>query len=106
MDTWTPEQQKAQAVQEGLQTIKARMPNVYAAIKARAAEAGQGVYGLVRRGLRGEPQCFWALEAGHVVGAPFDGHELQPQVAALMVQFGCSHVVMFGNLEGAGHGAH
>lgn len=89
-------------VQQGLQTIKTAMPNVYAAIKAKADGIGQGAYGLVRRGLRGEPLCFWAMEGGRVVGTPFEGHPIQALVAQQMVQFGCAHVCMWGELASAG----
>lgn len=96
-------------VQRGLHTIKTAMPNVYEAIKAEAGAIGQGVYALVRRGLRGEPMCFWAMEAGHVVGTPFNGSAAQDLVASNMVQFGCAHVCMFGDLPaaegGVRHGA-
>lgn len=120
MDTRPPQQARqgaaatteaqAAAVQRGLQTIKTAMPGVYAAIQAKAAEIGQGAYGLVRRGLRGEPLCFWAMERGHVVGTPFDGHPVQAAVAQQLVQFGCAHVCMWGELpagegKGAGDGA-
>ena len=104
MDTRTAsssEEARARAVQQGLHTIRTAMPNVYAAIQAKAAEIGQGAYGLVRRGLRGEPLCFWAVEGGHVVGTPFTGHPVQMEVARNMVQFGCAHVCMWGG-EAAG----
>lgn len=113
MDTRTPPARKdgtaaltdaqVRAVQQGLHTIKTGMPNVYAAIQAKAADIGQGAYGLVRRGLRGEPLCFWAMEGGHVVGTPFEGHPVEREVAYHMVRFGCAHVCMWG--EGGGGGA-
>jgi len=87
---------QAAAVQRGLHIIKTAMPEVYASIQAKAAEIGQGAYGLVRRGLRGEARCFWAMERGHVVGTPFAGHPVQDAVARNMVQFGCAHVCIWG----------
>ena len=68
MDTVNP----AKADVSGMiNEIKDYMPAVYAAIKARAEVVGNGAFELVRRGLRGEPGCFWALEGGRVVGTPF-----------------------------------
>lgn len=118
MDTRTPTQarqgaaaQADAAVQRGLAIIKGHMPEVYAAIQAKAGEIGPGAYALVRRGLRGEPLCFWAMERGHVVGTPFAGHPVQDVTAQHMVQFGCSHVCMWGEPaarhagQGVAHGA-
>ena len=80
MDTWTAasgqasaeylEQARINRIESGLRTIKQCMPEVYALIKSRAEEVGSAVYALVRRGLGGEPGCFYAFEAGHVVGQP------------------------------------
>lgn len=89
---------QAAAVQQGLNTIKTRMPEVYAAVQAKAAAIGPAAFGLVRRGLRGEPLCFWAMERGHVVGTPFAGHPVQAEVAQHMVQFGCTHVCIWGEV--------
>lgn len=87
--------------------IQTRMPETYAQIKRRAAQDGNGVYGLVRRGIRGQAGCFWAMEAGQVVGTPF-GAQVSAQVAAAMVQFGCAHVCIIAELPAAGgsNGAH
>lgn len=79
MDTLTT--RSAEDVQRGLATIKNRMPNTYEYINAQAKErevfvdgkVASEVYALVKRGLRGEANCFWAMEAGYVVGTPFDG---------------------------------
>lgn len=112
MDTWTDsgarnDSTSADVVQQGLQLIRSRMPNVYAAVQAKAAEIGPAAYALVRRGLRGQARCFWAVEAGHVVGTPFDGHPVQAEVARAMVQFGCAHVCVWGEptTGGQAHGA-
>lgn len=104
MDTWTDagsreRQAPVDPVQQGLQLIRASMPNVYASVQAKAAEIGPVAYGLVRRGLRGEPRCFWAMEAGYVVGTPFDGHPVQAAVAQQMVQLGCTHVCIWAEVS-------
>lgn len=81
-------------VNEQLQVIKTCMPRTYADIQARAAEQGKAVFALVRRALRGEPGCFYAVEAGHVVGTPFD-QPVTVEAAQLMLRFGVGFLVMW-----------
>ena len=83
-------------VQQRLQVIKARMPNVRQSIEDKAAQIGPEAYALVRRGLRGEPGCFYALEAGHVMGTPFGRTDPRmQQLAQFLVRFGCAYVCIF-----------
>jgi hypothetical protein len=82
-------------MEEKLRVIREQMPETYKAIQAKAVERSDA-YGLVRRGLRGEANCFWACERGHVVGTPFAGHEIERDVAHLMVQFGATFVCLWG----------
>lgn len=105
-----------------LNTIKAHMPETYKAIQARVKGVsevvagrqvmvvpayGSDVFALVRRGLRGEPNCFWAMECGHVMGTPFNQTEVQRDVAQLMVSFGTAYVCIFPEPTAeAAHGAH
>lgn len=103
MDT----RQAAKSEKQQLEEIRQYMPEVYRSIQAKAAEIGGEAYRLVRRGLRGEPICFWACEAGRVVGTPFAGHAVEADAARLMVEFGCAHVCMWGNVvKGGADGAH
>jgi len=97
MDTWTAEEKEAQAqrVAEGLALIKARMPKVYAHIQEKAGEIGNLAYALVRRGLSGQANCFYAFERGHVVGTPFSAGPLPDAVAAQMVQFDMAFVALW-----------
>lgn len=106
MDTF-----KTQAEVERLRkVIKDHMPKTYESIKARSSESdlGRQAFALVTRGLRGEPNMFWAMEAGHVVGTPFTETTVQADVAALMVQFGACHAVIWSQeaqaVQGVGHG--
>lgn len=107
MDTRT---HQAVDVSAQLQIIKTKMPETYKAIQERVKGVteqvagktavlvpayGNDVYTLVRRGLRGEPNCFWAMEAGHVVGTPFNMTEVQRDIASLMVGFGSAYVCIF-----------
>lgn len=78
------------------QALKRTMPLTYAAIQRKAGEIGRQAYALVRRGLAGEPNCFWAMEAGHVAGTPFAcGHPINAAVAEAMVRFGPRSVVIW-----------
>lgn len=105
MDSWTSQTQQGAAVDavsrelQLLNTIKTAMPQTYEAIQRKAQQQGNEVFGLVRRGLRGESGCFWAMEAGHVVGTPFEGHSVQGVVAEAMVRFGCAHVCIIAEVR-------
>lgn len=81
-----------------IQTIKARMPDTYDNIVLKAKAIGNEAYVLVRRGLKGEPNCFYAFEKFNVVGTPFNlGHEEALPIAQYMVQFGSTFCCMFGD---------
>ena len=88
-----------------LAVIKACMPNTYASIQAQAKVMGNDAFALVRRAVRGEACCFYAVEAGHVVGTPFTGHPIMDDVARSMVQFGSTYVCIWPTQEVA-DGAH
>lgn len=74
-----------------IELIKTKMPTLYKAIQAKAAEVGNQAYVLVRKGLRGEPNCFYAFERGHVVGSPFSIPGVNAEIAKYMVQFGVGY---------------
>lgn len=82
-------------VTDKIAEIQQHMPETYKSIKAKAAEIGNVAYELVRRGLRGEANCFYAFERGRVVGTPFAAGPLPDHVARMMVQFGCAFVCIF-----------
>ena len=86
------------AVEQQIANIKANMPEVYASIQEKAKAIGKGAFAIVRRGLRGEANCFYANERGHVVGTPFSMPcEIMPITAYNMVVFGTSHIVIWGS---------
>lgn len=60
-------------VSQGTLTIKNHMPHTYAAIQHEAAHKGKSIWALVRRGLAGEPDCFWAREGAYIVGTRRSG---------------------------------
>lgn len=82
-------------VQATIRLIQQQMPQTYADIQRRAQQDGNEVYAWVRRAIKGEPNCFWAVERGHVVGTPFNAPDVQADVARLMVVYGCAHLVMW-----------
>lgn len=87
--------QPADKVAEGLHTIKTHMPLVYGAIQDKSKEIGNEAFALVRKGLRGEPNAFYAFERGYVVGTPFSAGPITDEVAGLMVRFGFAFVCIF-----------
>jgi len=94
--------------EEGIARIKASMPETYKSIQAKAQQVGKVAFALVRAGLRGKENAFWACERGHVVGTPFADHEIERDIAQLMVQFGSTFVCIWGKeaVGGAADGAH
>lgn len=82
-------------VEAQIAVIKTCMPKTYASIQERARLIGNEAFTLVRRALRGEPACFYAIEAGHVVGTPFTGHPIMDDVARSIVSFGCTYVCIW-----------
>lgn len=93
-----------------IQEIKQFMPETYASIQRKAGEIGNDAYVLVRRGLRGEANCFYAFERGRVMGTPFTLQEVSRDIAQYMVTFGCAHVCIWAEpvltTPGAANGAH
>jgi len=94
MDTRTVPAAKVD-VSAQIDEIKRFMPETYKAIKTKAADIGNDAFVLVRRGLRGEPNMFYAFEAGRVVGTPFSLVDVARDIAQLMVTFGCAHVCIW-----------
>lgn len=82
-------------VEQVIGEIKGHMPEVYKSIQAQAELRGREAYSLVRRGIAGQPGCFYAFERGRVVGTPFDDPAVMSEVATTMVRFGCSSVVIW-----------
>lgn len=86
----------AQLVAQRLETIRRYMPETLACIRDRAEHFGEEAYALVRRGLRGEPGCFYAVENGHVMGQPAGlPIGVLRDAAGFLVEFGCTHVCIW-----------
>lgn len=77
------------------QTIKDHMPDTYKAITKKAALIGNEAYRLVRQGCSGQPNKFYAMERGHVVGTPFDLPGVTDELARFVCQFGCTFMIMW-----------
>lgn len=91
MDTRTANVDVSAKIEE----IKRFMPNTYKSIQAKAASIGNDAYVYVRRGLRGEINCFYAFEAGRVMGTPFELIDIARDVAQLMVTQGIDHMCIW-----------
>ena len=96
MDTLDPREN----VEAQIAEIKARMPQTYKAILDKAQQVGKIAYKLVRRGLRGEANCFWAMENGFVKGTPFTQPDITADVSMHMVQFACEFVIIWSSEGG------
>lgn len=92
---------KQVVLEAAIGVIKTKMPNTYIRIQERGADPKTNTYTLVRRGILGEKNCFWACENGYVVGAIFDIEDVARHIAMFMVQFTGQHVCIFPSfLEG------
>jgi len=78
-----------------LEQIKRHMPMTYAAISDKAKAIGPAAFRFVRQGVAGQPSRFYAVEAGRVVGTPFDLPGVSDEVARIVVQFGVSFLIMW-----------
>ena len=92
MDTSRTTEQVKAKVAADIERIKTRMPNVYDEIQAKAAVIGSKAFNLVKRGCAGQPNTFYAFEAGHVVGTPFSQNDIGRDLAQAMCTFGIHHV--------------
>jgi hypothetical protein len=77
------------------QQIKDHMPETYKAIQEKAGKIGNEAYRLVRSGLAGKPNKFYAIERGYVAGTPFDMGNVPEELARLALQFGISFLIMW-----------
>ena len=88
--------------------IKNEMPDLYASIQLKAKSIGNEAFTWVRRGLQGEPNCFYGFENGRVVGTPFSIQcEHVDQQVRDMVAFGSTFCSLWGDWhQGGQHGTH
>lgn len=89
------------------QAIKDHMPDTYKAIVEKAGVIGNEAYRLVRQGLAGKPNKFYAVERGRVAGTPFDLPGVSDEVARIIVQYGCTFLIMWAPeaQQGGDHGS-
>jgi hypothetical protein len=100
MDTTDKAAMSKEQLAKEIADIKAFMPKTYAYIKERQGES------MAKRGLRGEPNCFYAIEGGRVKGTPFSVTTAQAEMAALMVQFGVAFMCELMESKEVQHGTH
>lgn len=88
--------------------IKNEMPDLYASIQLKAKSIGNEAFTWVRRGLQGEPNCFYGFENGRVVGTPFSIQcDHVDQQVRDMVAFGSTFCSLWGDWhQGGQHGTH
>ncbi|MGQ3183696.1 MAG: hypothetical protein ACT6R7_17400, partial [Brevundimonas aurantiaca] len=82
-------------VEAKLREIKAHMPETYREIQTKAGAIGNRAFGHVRRGVAGEPNQFYAIESGRVVGTPFNLANVHDELARLIAQWGCTFLIMW-----------
>ena len=83
------------------------MPRVWREIGAHRVKWGEAhVKECIERGMRGEPDWFYAFEAGHVVGTPFQADSEVVKLLQLAVTLGGGYaMVMRPPAPEAKHGA-
>lgn len=116
MDTFKTPMKSAAEVDAVIATIKTQMPETYNSIRDKAKTLGPATYALVRAGIKGQPNCFYAFENGHIVGTPFSLTDIARDVAQFMCTLGVQHCIVWPEhavqqlvrqqVEGATHGAH
>lgn len=90
-----PIQISPQELADRLDHIKRNMPQTYELIVKKAETEGNAVFRAVRLGCMGEANRFWAMEAGHFAGTPFEMKTVQDEIAWGMVNFGTTWAVVF-----------
>lgn len=75
--------------------LRTQMPKTAQTVARWRAEWGDNhVTETIRRGMRGEPGHFYAVEAGHVVGTPFDWADAGLLTVGQSIAAGASMVVV------------
>ena len=91
--------------------IRQHMPMTYQAIHEKAGKIGRPAFNFVRRGVAGQPNMFYAIEAGRTVGTPFVGVPGANLLANYIRQFGCQFLILWAAeaqqlpAKGGDHGA-
>lgn len=99
LDTWThqsPDTGQQVDVNARLANIKLNMPETYAEIVDTANRKGSVAFALVRRAVRGEPNCFYAIENLRFAGTPFNLPDVHADLARYMLTFGCERLICWG----------
>ena len=82
------------------------MPEVWKKIGEFRADWGkEHVAECIRRGMQGEPDWFYAFEAGHIVGTPFKADPALASMLNLAVALGSKFACVMRPPAGAANGA-
>lgn len=116
MDTRQQSSEAAPADQDAMKAyvdaqlaiIKTHMPMTYQAVKDKAGEIGNKAFSLVRLGVAGKPNTFYAIEAGRAVGTPFVNVVGADQLADYIREFGCTFLILWAAeaQQGGANGTH
>lgn len=85
--------------------LKDEMPMTAEWVSERRKEWGNGhVTEMVKRGMAGDPGCFYAIERGHVAGTPFPATHPINQDQQLAVMLGCVFAAFMQQPKGSTNG--
>ena len=95
-----------EGMEKGL-NLRQSMPNVARLVdEQRTAHGAAFVNGCIKRGIAGEPDQFYAFEAGHVLGTPFKADALVAKCVLLTVVMGGKFAMVIATPTEAASGAH
>lgn len=78
--------------------LRAQMPETSKWVDAKREEYGVAfVNDCIRRGMKGEPGRFYAMEKGHVLGTPFPGDHPVAQYQNYAITMGCGFAGFIAN---------
>lgn len=78
--------------------LRVEMPSVAALVDERRKLDGvEWVNDCIKRAIRGEPDYFYAFEAGHVLGTPFRSDPITEKVVRMSISYGARFAMVMRN---------
>lgn len=75
--------------------LRLEMPRVSEFVdQRRVIDGAEWVNACIKRAMKGEPNLFYAIEGGHVLGSPFTADKYVKEVLELAVYLGTGYVVV------------